>query len=183
MKLPFKILTNALALFGGVSVSAQEGDFVSPMLGFYEGGVICAQESVTTREAPDTVAGSTNVVEDAPPFVSEGRLVPAVLGIGFGVRAGLKDDLGQDGVTMTVTHPPLTGSGVTQQSFITSLGSKDSPGITFYQFDYPYELMLGEWTMTATVGDLVLYETKFTVVPPQTLPHLAGACGYLDLLS
>jgi hypothetical protein len=37
--------------------------------------------------------------------------------------------------------------------------------------------------MTATVGAVTLYETTFTVVPPQALPQLAGACGYLDLLS
>jgi hypothetical protein len=61
-------------------------DFVSPMVGFFEAGVICAQDGYGVRHAPDTIAGTTHVVEDAPPFVSNGRVVPAVLGIGFGVR-------------------------------------------------------------------------------------------------
>jgi len=177
------LLTSALSFAWGVAVFAQDDEFVSPLIGFYEAGVICAQETVVTRDAPNTVAGTTNVVEDAPPFVSRGRLVPAVLGIGFGVRAGLASDEGTDGVTMTVSHPALPQNGATEQSFVTVVGGKDTPGITFYQFDYDYELTLGDWTMTASVGAVTLYETTFTVVAPQTLPQLAGACGYLDLLS
>lgn len=176
-------LTSALSLAWGAVVWAQEDDFVSPLIGFYEAGVICAQDSVVTRDAPDTVAGTTNVVENAPPFVSRARLVPAVIGIGFGVRAGLDSPVGQDGVTMTMAHPAFAGNGATKQSFLTSVGGKDTSGITFYQFDYGYELALGDWTMTARVGGVTLYKTTFTVVPPQALPQLAGACGYLDLLS
>ncbi|MCF2871841.1 DUF3859 domain-containing protein [Octadecabacter sp. G9-8] len=183
MMMRVTFLTSALALCGGVAVWAQSDDFVSPLIGFYEAGVICAPDAVTTRAAPDTVAGTTNVVEDAPPFVSKARLVPAVLGIGFGVRAGMDAPVGQNGVTMTVTHPALTGNGATQQSFVTAVGGKTTPGITFYQFDHGYELALGDWTMTASLGGVTLYETTFTVVPPQALPQLAGACGYLDLLS
>lgn len=167
----------------GVAVFAAEEDFVSPLIGFYEGGVLCAPNAVETRDAPDTIAGTTNVIKDAPPFVSTARLVPAVLGIGFGVRAGMSSEFGQDGVLMTATHPPLAGSDATSQSFYTYVGSFDDPGITFYQFDHGYELALGDWTMTASYGGLTLYETTFTVVSPATLPQLAGACGYLDLLS
>ena len=179
------LLSSALALCGGAVVLAQADDFKSPLLGFYEAGVLCAQDPSTVREAPDTVAGTTHVIEDAPPFVSNGRVVPAVIGIGFGVRAGLFGDIGQDGIVMRVTHPAMTGGGqgATEQSFITNIGSEFSPGITFYQFDYGYELALGDWTMTATSGGVTLYETTFTVVPPSALPELAGVCGYLDLLS
>lgn len=179
------ILSNALAICGGVAVFAQADDFKSPLLGFYDAGVLCAQDPSTVRDAPGTVAGTTHVIEEAPPFVSKGRLVPAVIGIGFGVRAGIAGDLGQDGVVMRVTHPALSGGGqgATEQTFVTTIGSELSPGITFYQFDYAYELALGDWTMTATVGDETLYEATFTVVPPSALPELAGVCGYLDLLS
>lgn len=176
-------LTNALAICGGVAVCANEADFVSPLLGFFEAGVLCAQDATTVRVAPNTVAGTTHVVEDAPPFVSKERLVPAVIGIGFGVRAGLSGDFGQNNVLMTVTHPPLRDSGATEQSFTTTIGAELTPSITFYQFDYSYELVLGDWTMTATVNDVTLYETTFTVVAPSKLPELAGVCGYLDLLS
>jgi hypothetical protein len=162
--------TLAAGMAWGTVVSAAEDDFVSTEVGFFEAGVICAQ-------------GSTHVIEDAPPFVSNGRVVPAVLGIGFGVRSGLATEFGQDGVLMTITHPPLGGSGVTQQSFISNIGSSTAPSVTFYQFDYGYELALGEWVMTASRDGDTLYETTFTVVSPSALPELAGVCGYLDLLS
>ncbi|PVA06382.1 DUF3859 domain-containing protein [Thalassorhabdomicrobium marinisediminis] len=174
----------ALTLGGGAAVS-QDATSTSPRLGFFKAGVLCAQDSLETRAAPDTVAGTTHVIDEAPPFVSPGPRVPAVIGIGFGVRAGLKGDFGQDGVTMTVTHPPFTGAGkgATRQSFVTSLSTSHSPSITFYQFDYPYELALGEWTMTAEAAGEILYQVSFTVVPPAALPELANACGYQDPLS
>jgi len=162
---------------------AQTDDFQSPLLGFFEAGVLCAQDGVRNRDAPNTIAGSTRVVTEAPAFISAGRMVPAVLGVGFGVRAGLTGDLSRNGVTMHISHPPLTGSGVQDQSFITTIGSEFTPSITFYQFDEPYELALGDWTMTARLGAVTLYETTFTVVTPDLLPDLADACGYLDLLS
>lgn len=177
------ISISALSIAWGVVVSAEETEFISPLIGFYESGVLCAPETVVTRDAPDTVAGTTHVVEEAPPFVSSGRLVPAVIGIGFGVRAGLASDLGAEGVLMSVTHPPFSGSGVTEQSFVTYVGTRTDPGITFYQFDYGYELALGDWTMKATLNGVTLYEATFTVVPPAALPELAGVCGYSNLLS
>ncbi len=183
MTLRRTFIFSALSIAWGVAVYGAEDDFISPLVGSFDAGVLCAQEGGAQRLAPDTLAGSTNVIEDAPPFVSNGRLVPAVLGIGFGVRAGLTTELGQDGVLMSVTHPPLADSGTTRQSFMTYIGPNDDPSITLYQFDFPYELALGDWTMTASYGGVTLYETTFTVVPPTALPELAGVCGYLDLLS
>lgn len=182
MNMRITFFYSALAIGWGVCASAQTDEFKSPMLGFFEAGVLCAQDGGTVRDAPDTVAGTTHVVTDAPPFVSTGRAVPAVTGIGFGVRSGLIGTFAQDGVVMSITHPPFAGSGTTEQSFITQIGPKGSPGITFYQFDYGYELALGDWTMTATTGGIVLYEVTFTVVPPSALPELADVCGYQDLL-
>ncbi|SLN29186.1 DUF3859 domain-containing protein [Pseudooctadecabacter jejudonensis] len=176
-------VTTALAFGWGGFVLAADDAFQSPLLGLFEAGVLCAQDEGTSRAAPDTVAGTTHVVTRAPEFISDGRLVPAVIGVGFGVRSGLRDGMMQDGVTMTVTHPPFAGSGATQQSFQTRIGSDTDPGITFYQFDYDYELALGDWTMTASLGAVTLYEVTFTVVPPETLPNLADACGYQNLFS
>jgi len=183
MKMRVLISLCALAFGWGAIVLAQAADQLSEEIGFFESGVICAPLSIGTRDAPDTVAGTTHVIEDAPPFVSNGRVVPAVLGIGFGVRAGMSSTIGQDNVIMQITHPPFSGSGATQQSFITSIGPEDAPGVTFYQFDYGYELAIGEWVMMAIAGETVLYEVTFNVVPPSALPELADVCGYIDLLS
>ena len=183
MNMHAKIVCSALSIAWGVAVWADGDDFVSPLVGFFEGGVLCAQDSGVVRDAPDTVAGTTHVVQEAPAFVSNGRLVPAVLGIGFGVRSGIASEFGQEGVLMKVTHPAFEGSGASQQSFTTYIGPQSDPGVTFYRFDYGYELALGDWTMSASYNGVKLYETTFTVVAPSALPELADVCGYLDLIS
>ncbi|MEL6959373.1 MAG: DUF3859 domain-containing protein [Pseudomonadota bacterium] len=182
------ILTfSALGIAWGAVVFAEirtdETDFVSPLLGAFRAGVFCAPETVGRRAAPDTVSGETNIIDQTPPFASYGRVVPAVLGIGFGAEAGIMGDIGTDGVLMTVTHPPFDGLGATTQSFVTYIGPETDPSITFYQFDHPYELALGDWTMRASQAGVTLYEVTYTVVPPEALPELAGICGYQDLLS
>lgn len=178
------LLASALSLTLGAVAFAQKADFISPDIGFFEAGVLCALDSGVARDAPGTVAGTTHVVETTPPFVNTERRVPAVLGIGFGVLSGTVKNQLLEGVTMTVTHPPLPGNGTTSQSFTTTIAPSTDPRITFYQFDYGYELALGDWTLTTTMPDgTVLYKVTFTVVPPVQLPELAGACGYLDLLS
>lgn len=162
-------------------LGAQE--FVSDRLFSFEAGVICAQDTGITREAPGTIAGTTHVVDEAPDFVSNGRKVPAVLGIGFGAKASVMDDVGMADVVMRVTHPPFRGHDTLSQTYTSFIGPKGDPGITFYQFDYSYELAMGLWTFEAIQMGEVIYRTEFTVVPPETLPELAGVCGYVDLLS
>lgn len=157
-------------------------DFISPLIGSFEAGVLCAPDATSEREAPDTLAGTTHVIDEAPPFVSHGRIVPAVIGVGFGVKSGTKDMFGLDGVTIAITHPPMGPEGITSQSFVSSIGVPSDPGISFYQFDYDYELVLGDWTIEARIGDAVFYSTSFTVVSPDLIPELAEVCGYVDLL-
>ncbi len=157
-------------------------DKTGPAITVLETGVICPPESTGTRPAPDTVAGVTNVISEAPAFVSTVNKVPAVLGIGFGAKAMSETVFGIDNVTMTITHPPMGPEKATEQSFQTSISGLDT-SITFYQFDYDYELLPGKWTMTATNGDEVLYSTSFQVVAPQQVPELAAICNFEELLS
>jgi Domain of unknown function (DUF3859) len=162
-------------------VQSQTIDQLNPRLSSFKAGIFCAPKVVGTAPAPDTVTGFTNIIDNTPPFVSSGRNVPAVLGMGFGVLAGSKDQMLLD-VLIVVTHPPMGDTGVTRQSFyneITSFGDS----MTLYQFDYAYELVEGPWTITATQGDEVLFRAGFTVVPPAMVPELAGVCGYEGLLS
>lgn len=155
---------------------------VSPQIANLETGVICPPEPVGTRPAPGTVAGTTHVIDDEPPFVSNSHRVPAVLGIGFGVKAMSEDQFGLDNVTMVVTHPPMGDGAVESQNFLTSISGVD-PSLTFYQFDYDYELLIGTWEMTAMHEGEVLYTTSFEIVPPSQVPELASVCGYEELLS
>lgn len=178
---PLRWAALVLALLLPAPLLAQSVDQLSPRMASFRAGVFCAPKVISTTPAPDTIAGVTNVIEDVPPFVSAGRNVPAVLGMGFGVLAGAKQQLLLD-VLVVVTHPPMGEAGVTRQSYYTDI-TNIGQSMTLYQFDYDYELVEGPWTITATQGDEILFRAGFIVVPPAMVPELAGVCGYEDLLS
>lgn len=161
---------------------APQPDTISPLLASVEAGVICAPDSMETREAPGTLAGTTHVIAEEPPFVAQTRRVPAVLGIGFGIKSVTADINGLDGVLMTVTHPPMGDSGTTVQTFLTTVRGTD-PSLTFYQFDFDYELLPGIWQLEASFGGEILSRTTFEVLPPEQVPELAEICNYTDLFS
>ena len=172
------VLSLAACPLAGV---AQSIDQISPRLSSFRAGVFCAPDVIDTTPAPDTVAGVTNVIEDVPEFVSDGRNVPAVLGMGFGILSLSRNETLFD-VLVVVTHPPMGDAGVTRQSYTSEIANTGQP-MTLYQFDYDYELVQGPWTITATQGDEILFRAGFTVVAPQMVPELASVCGYEDLLS
>ena len=161
---------------------AMAQDVISPQLFGFEAGVICAPDIIGTQPAPDTVAGVTNSLDVDPPFVSTGRRVPAVLGVGFGVKAMALDVEGLSPVTMTITHPAMGPKRIKTQSFATRI-TGDDPSLTFYQFDFAYELLPGTWSTEATFEDTLIYRTSFKVVPPNQIPELAAICGFEDMLS
>lgn len=161
---------------------AAQPEKVGPMILSHKAGIICAPPSVGTAPAPDTVAGSTHIIDVDPPFVSTNRRVPAVLGIGFGIKVQALDPAGVPEVTMTITHPPMGKTGAVSQTY-QSLISGANPSLTFYQFDFDYELVVGTWQMQAAQGDTILYRTTFEVVPPSQVPELASICGFEELLS
>lgn len=174
----------SVALFTSIAVAAhaQLPDFVSDQMASVEAGVICAPETTGELAAPGTIAGTTHLIAEEPPFIAVTRSVPAVLGVGFGIKSRSVDIMGLDGVTMTVTHPPMGDNAVTTQTFETVIRGTD-PSLTFYQFDFDYELLPGTWQMQASAGDQVLYRATFEVLPPELVPELAQACGFEDLLS
>ncbi|WP_341368276.1 DUF3859 domain-containing protein [Yoonia sp. BS5-3] len=147
-----------------------------------EAGILCPPETVGTNPAPGTITGATHVIAESPPFAANIRQVPATLGLAFGIKAQTRVPGGLNGITMTITHPPMGPEKVSEQSF-TSRINDDDPSLTFFQFDHSYELVEGEWSMMVTHADMLLYKVDFTVLPPEALPEIAGLCGYLDLLS
>ncbi len=169
-----------LALLFGLSLppAAVAQDAIASL----RAGVICGPPVTGTAPAPDTIAGSTQLIAETPPFIAEITQVPAVIGIGFGVKVQAVDPLGLSDVTIIVTHPPMGDAGVTRQSYQSWI-SGTGPSTTFYQFDEDYERVTGTWTFTAVLGDEQLFSVDFEVVPPSTLPGLAAACGDGDLLS
>ena len=131
----------ALVMLPAAPLSAQSIDQIGPLMSAFQAGMVCAPKVIGTTPAPDTVAGVTNVIEDLPPFVSAGRNVPAVLGMGFGILSGSKQQMLLD-VLVVVTHPPMGDAGVTRESFYTEI-TNIGESMTLYQFDYAYELVEG----------------------------------------
>jgi len=178
-----KWCTFFFAVFPVVALAQSTGpEKVSALLASHEAGIICAPPTVGTAPAPDTVAGTTHLIDSEPTFVSTNRRVPAVVGIGFGIKALALDINGIPGVTMTITHPPMGKAKATAQTFHTVI-SGQSPSLTFYQFDFDYELVEGTWQLEATQGGTVLYRTTFDVLPPEEVPELARICGFEEILS
>lgn len=161
---------------------AQSPDMVSPLIANHASGVICAPPTTGTSPAPGTVAGTTHLIDVEPAFVSTTRRVPAVLGIGFGIKSQAADIAGIADVIMTISHPEMGDMRATSQSFGSRISGAD-PSLTFYQFDFDYELVTGIWQMEAASGLDVLYRTTFEVVPPDQVPELASICGFENLLS
>ena len=147
-----------------------------------EAGIVCAPEPIGSLPAPGTLAGATHIIAAEPDFVSTTQRGPAVLGIGFGVKSMSTQPAGIDGVTIILTHPAMGNADVTTQTFETRI-SGNSTSLTFYQFDFAYELVLGTWQFTAMSEGEALYTVAFEVVDPRQIPELAGVCGYLELLS
>lgn len=163
-------------------IAAPQRDKISPDVASFETGVICAPPSVGEAAAPGTVAGTTHIIDVEPPFVSVNNRVPAVLGIGFGAKTMVENIAGIENVTMTITHPPMGPTKATSQTYQSYISGVD-PSLTFYQFDFDYELLPGIWQMQAEAEGRVIYRTTFEVLPPDRVPELASICGFENLLS
>ncbi|MEO1640767.1 MAG: DUF3859 domain-containing protein [Pseudomonadota bacterium] len=155
---------------------------VSSVISNVEVGIVCPPEPIGSTPAPGTIAGATHIIVEEPQFVSVGSVVPAAIGVGFGVKSQAVDPAGLGAITMVLTHPPMGDAQITLQQFQTSISGQD-PSLTFYQFDYPYELVEGTWMFTAMQGEQALFSVSFEVVDPLGMPSLAEMCGYSNLFS
>ena len=122
-------------------------------------------------------------VFDTPPELSPlGQVVPALMGLGFGVRGRAADGLDISGATFTVVHPPFPGSGTTEQSWRANY-TDNALSTHLYRFDFPHEAQTGTWVMEATFEGELLYRVPFTVVPPEAYPGAKEMCDPEGLLS
>jgi len=163
-------------------VFAEDTKILSNQILSVESGVICAPVATGEAKAPDTLAGTTHLISENPPFVSQENQVPAVLGIGFGVKSMSIYPDGLSDVQMVITHPPMGVQKTTSQSYKTTISGR-SQSITFYQFDFDYELQIGTWRMEAIRGEEILFSAEFEIVLPNQMPELSQVCGFEDLLS
>ncbi len=169
-------LLAALQLLAAVPVAAQEGAVrIGPDMDSIIYGVYCAQDPIREDPAPDTVNGHINIVPAVPDFQFRQKVVPAQIGIGFGIVSRATMGITHDPVTITVTHPPFPGSGVEVESYQSDID--DGTNLTGFSFDHPHELVLGPWTFTANTTDgTELFYVEFEVVAPELMPQVISAC-------
>lgn len=155
--------------------------YVSPMLGFFEAGVICSRGYRDTIPSPDMIAGEAYVVLETPEIISHSRVVPAVPGMGFGVFTASKGDA-IAGVELRIYHPPMGPEGLTTQHRQGMIVPAGEQGYRGYVFDFDYELLPGAWRIAAYLDGEPVYEVDYTVVPPADAPDLAARCSLSELL-
>ena len=103
------------------------------------------------------------------------QIVPALTGIGFGVKATNVSGTPLAPVTISVKHPPFPGitstQDVWQDSFIAG-----GTNYNYFTFEFPFELQTGRWEFRASIRDRPLYHVAFEVVPPEQVPDLTKIC-------
>jgi hypothetical protein len=150
--------------------------FKSDLIDSLVHGVYCAEGPIELQDAPDTAAGVVNIVPGLPEMRAVTTLVPAQIGIGFGLVVEAREGLFLDPAIVTITHPPYPDTGIEVERWITSIDGEGA-GLIGFSFEIESELVLGRWTIEAEhQGELVL-RIDFEVVPPALVPDLAQGCS------
>lgn len=127
-------------------------------------GYFCALDPVAEIPAEDTISGTVSLIEGPPRLIRQGPLVPAQIGVGFGVIFDLPP--GTSGpVTVEVTHPPMGPQSVTRETWVSSATGVAGNYVGF-TFDLPYEVRKGAWSFRGTANGRVVFEATFDVVSP-----------------
>ncbi|KIQ70606.1 DUF3859 domain-containing protein [Wenxinia marina] len=113
-------------------------------------------------------------------FVAYTQVVPAVLGMGFGVRARAARPEGHPDVVAYVGHPPFAANGPgdgTQTMIYDAAISGQGPSGFFFQFETEEELVPGDWWIAVVDGTELLYRVDFRVVAASEGDRLVEVCG------
>lgn len=165
----------ALTLLLACPAAAQDGPpWDRTLLERIDWGIVCADDSGQREPAPDTISGYIDIYAGEPWIGLRTRKVPALNGLSFGV-IGWGAGGGVDGVTITVTHPPMQPSGATRQSWPAAFATGEGAA-NFFTFDIPEEEVPGAWRFVARRDGVVVYDVGFEVVHPAALPDFVDPC-------
>jgi len=174
-------LTRGIAIsvalgFAGTSSFAQADIYSNDtLITGLEYGLICNVKTVGSEPAPDTDRGSIGLIESTG-FSTHSTIVPAQLGLSFGVKSNAIEGDAIQGVRISVTHPPYKDSGTTDESWVSTIYT-DGASTQMFTFDFPAELLIGKWTLSAQKDDQILYRVTFDVVSPANAPaYLRNLC-------
>ena len=141
-------------------------------------GIYCAEEGLEQVEAEDTISGVVNLLPYTPEFVRRTPVIPARLGIGFGVHVTVLPEFAGTAVIET-THPPMGPNGVTVETWVTDF-TADRVSHNGFTFEHDYELVQGDWSISASINGRLIYHVDFTIVDPGFAPPVNCAAGLLS---
>lgn len=144
----------------------------------FEYGFFCAVETVDTQEAKDTISGVVNLIEGPPPFLKKTTIIPGQLGIGFGIHVTVNPNfVGQ--ATVVTVHPPMGPDKVIKETWQSDY-QLDDINYNGFTFEYDYELVFGDWSISAHQDGREIYSVDFQVVDPRFLPPVSCDGGLLS---
>ena len=141
-----------------------------------EFGIVCPAGELNKLPAPDTHLGFINERQETQRIEHKTQIIPLTRGIGFGVDVKLPWRTKLSDVEISVFHPPFVGTDVTQGSWRTDFRPRKS-NLNFFMFEFPFELVEGDWAIQATHEGKTLYAVSFKVVDPSHIPNLPNYCA------
>ncbi|SIO33287.1 DUF3859 domain-containing protein [Vannielia litorea] len=169
-------LALAALLLSAATAAAEAGVTLdNSRIAALEYGLACPLRIVGSEAAPGTENGRVDIFDGAPQFLDTGGVVPAALGISFGVRAWAQEGAPALSVTIRSLHPPFAGTGTSVQTFASSIAA-GSPMTHIYTFDMPHEAAPGLWRLEAEAEGKLLYSVPFQVVPEAAYDGPLPAC-------
>lgn len=113
-------------------------------------------------------------------LVADQQVIPAAMGVMFGVKVGVDADI--PAASFTILHPPMGSAGQTRQGWPVFYESGVASG-QYWLFEQEFELVPGDWTFTVhTDSGETIYEVEFTVVEQAAYTGVIPDC-IADLLS
>lgn len=155
----------AALMLAATAATPVAADEIGGAVARWQAGAVC----------PSAFGQGRNAANDIP-FIAQTQVIPAIIGMGFGVKAQATQPEGVGNVTITVVHPPFTPGGGNAQSFQTAMSGTGLSGF-YYRFEEAREVVPGTWSVQATAGTTLLYRIDFEVVRPRVDDGLLRACG------
>lgn len=164
-------------------LQAQHLDSVAPDLIFDERilskinyGLVCPSGTAKKLPAPDTHLGFITQRDQSQRIEHTTQIIPLSRGVGFGVDVQLPDGTSLRGVEVSVFHPPYVGTDVTEERWRSDFLPRTS-NLNFFLFEFPFEMVAGEWAIQASHQGTLLYSATFQVVDPSRIPNLSSYCS------
>lgn len=182
-KTMFRTCLIAALLTTSAAASAQEtGGFVRHPLSDMQFGVHCDVAKNGSREEPGTVSGIINLIDQHQTVDVVTQMVPAELGISFGIGAWLDPESEPLLLEVVVQHPPMGENGQEVEVWFAPLDPGE-PAVNLFTFEKPFEMVEGPWRFQLRKDEEVLLEQNFLVTPPGTVPAVQKACFSAMIMS